>query len=224
MSVLFAIGLTSVHLVDGVLVYCAGLAVDGDGSPHCYAPLHSGLRGLDTLQNAGCPGNWVGVETDTGEKDGEPVIQGLDDPAPGYYVSATALHDAKLVRTDPRRYVDAENVPYVSCPPSFLHRGVQLGDLACVFRDDKQALISGAIVADVGPATRIGEGSIALAERLEVPSSPRNGGCPHGIVYLLFTGSALSPAWPVDQNVIAEQARKRLAAWGGLGRLATVWS
>ena len=47
-------------------------------------------------------------------------MQGPGDPAPGYYVSTTSLHDANLPVTDPRRYVDSEQVPYLALPEPFV--------------------------------------------------------------------------------------------------------
>ena len=65
------------------------MAIDFDGAPTAYHPQHG--KGLDHLANAGHPGNWYGVVTNNGRHDGTPIIQGPTDPAPGYYVSPTAL-------------------------------------------------------------------------------------------------------------------------------------
>ncbi len=53
-------------------------------------------------------------------------------PAPGYFVSTTALYDRTNTNPrDPRRYVDAENIPYVVLHPKALHYA-NLGDFAIV--------------------------------------------------------------------------------------------
>ena len=55
----------------------SGLAVDADGAPDAYHPLD---LGTDYLRNAGSPGNWRGIVTDTGRPNGKPVVQGPCDP------------------------------------------------------------------------------------------------------------------------------------------------
>ena len=157
------------------LSYVAGLAIDADGAPTAYAPSGAGLAPLDHLANAGKPGNWWGVAVGP---DGEPVIQGPTDPAPGYYVSTTALADPMRKRTDPRRYVDSSTVAYVAVPKELLALGVKMGQSARVSYHGRTA---GAIVADVGPRGKIGEGSIALARQLGIDPSPRTGGVQSGV-------------------------------------------
>jgi len=66
--------------------------------------------------------------------------------------------------------------------------GARPGDFAAVF-NQRNAKASYAIFGDVGPFDRIGEGSIALAEHLEIRSDARNGGAHRGILYLVFPGS-----------------------------------
>jgi hypothetical protein len=93
-------------------VYEAGLAVDADGAFRAYHP--NNRLGLDTIEDAGRPGNWWALATDTGEPSGRPVEQGKSDPAPGYYVSMTSLFDAANPNErDPHRFVDAASIPYV---------------------------------------------------------------------------------------------------------------
>lgn len=198
------VGITDVSGVDGVVSWESGAAVDGDGSPFCYAPLGSALRGLDALGNAGKPGDWWGLACDDA---GEPYIQAHDDPAPGYYISTTALADRGLPDTNPRKYVNSEKVPYVSVPRILLKAmGVKLGDFALVERNDKS---TGAIVADVGPPNEIGEISIFAAKQLGIPDSPRNGGVSRGVKYTIFCNTASSPAWPrFDVNRIAREIAK----------------
>src|ERR1035437_1947441 len=67
--------------------YESGMTIDADGAPNAYHPDNTGL---DDLANAGSPENWQGLAKNA---DGEPFVQGPDDPFPGYYVSATALSD-----------------------------------------------------------------------------------------------------------------------------------
>jgi hypothetical protein len=75
-----------------------GLRITADGSPRAY---HRDPKlGLDFLANAGSTGRWGGLVTDS---KGEPVVQGENDPAPGYYVSLTSLQDRTKRPTDPHR-------------------------------------------------------------------------------------------------------------------------
>ncbi len=76
----------------------AGMTIDADGAPDAYHPDNTGT---DHLANAGRPGNWWALATDTGQPSGQPVVQGPGDPNPGFYVSTTALEDRTKARTDP---------------------------------------------------------------------------------------------------------------------------
>lgn len=202
-----------IELVRGALVYSAGFAVDADGAPHAYHPVSA--RGLDNLDNAKSFLNeektrfrWVGIAT----RDGVPIIQGDEEPAPGFYVSPTALGDPAYPITDARRYVDSETVPYIAISKALRHsddqpdKPVRLGDLAMVQCGHR---MSWAIVADVGPKNRIGEGSIALAKLLGINPSARNGGCEGGVKYIIFTNS--STGWPRPDA--AEKAQQLYMTW-----------
>jgi hypothetical protein len=159
--------------VDGVEVekddrgrvrWSSGMKIDADGSPRAYGP--AGTDPLDYLGNAGGPGRWYGIATDAA---GNPLVQGSSDPAPGYYVSTTAMNIPGFEKGDPRRYLDAERVPYVAAPPELLSAaGAAMGDLCFVTYNGAQ---SWAVLGEVGPRRKIGEGSIALAVALGIPSS-----------------------------------------------------
>jgi hypothetical protein len=195
----------------------AGMAIDADGAPKAYHPVHG--RGLDNLANAGHEGNWYGVVTDTGHKNGKPITQGPNDPAPGFYVSPTALQDKHLARTDPRRYVDSSTIPYISLPG---HHGevlhALLGDLAMVI-NGRNGHRSAAIYADVGPRAKIGEGSIALARALGLNDNARHGGTDsHSIIYIVFPHSGHGRPLPLSS--IQAQGNQLFQQWGGLPKLA----
>jgi hypothetical protein len=87
--------------------YESGLSIDADGAPNAY---HPDNIGLDDLSNAGAPGLWEALAQDA---NGDPYIQGLDDPFPGYYVSTTDLTDVTKALRDRARYVDASKIPYI---------------------------------------------------------------------------------------------------------------
>ncbi len=185
--------------------YEAGMTIDADGAPNAYHPDNTGL---DDLANAGTPGRWEGLAKDA---DGEPYIQGPDDPYPGYYVSATALTDRSKAVSDPARYVDASKIPFVVLPGGMARQlGARPGDFAVVF-NPRNGKSSYAIFGDVGPFDRIGEGSVALAENLGIRSDARNGGARRGILYLVFPGSGNGRPRTIDE--ISVEGEKLLHAW-----------
>lgn len=202
-------------LIDGAVVYRAGMSIDADGAPRAYALPESGLVGLDDIASAGEPGNWYGILTDGPNGTGKPLLQGPADPAPGYCISETKLRDPHKHHTDPCAYVDASAVPYISVARD-LHKmhAIQPGDVAMVLCGDMGCA---AVVADFGPAHKYGEGSIALAKALGIPSSPRTGGADFGVSYIIFPGSAAG--WPRPLADIAQQVRALFTAWGGSDHL-----
>ena len=182
----------SMDCAGGVVYWTSGLEIDADGSPRAYHP--NSALGLDWLANAGSDGHWYGIATANGLSSGQPIIQGVDDPAPGFYVSTTSLYDPSRAWDDPRRYVDAEAIPYIVLPQG-PRGGAAVGDFALVINQTNGKQV-GAIAADIGPRNEIGEGSIALADALGIPSDPRIGGATGGILTIVFPGSRTSPAWP----------------------------
>lgn len=196
-------------------VYEAGLAVDADGAFRAY---HANNRlGLDTIEDAGHPGNWWALATDTGEPSGRPVVQGKIDPAPGYYVSMTSLFDAANPNErDPHRFVDAASIPYIVLPPVGF-KYAKLGDFATVL-NRRNGKVAEAIVADESaPELKMGEGSIALAVALGIDSNPRSGGIEHGVAYVIYPGSGNGKPRALDE--IVSTSRRYFQTWGGLQKL-----
>jgi hypothetical protein len=193
----------------------SGLAVDADGAFRAYQP--DNHLGLDSIEHAGRPGDWWALATATGKPSGRPVLQGKDDPPPGYYVSMTSLFDPDIAdEHDPRRFVDAATIPYVVLPPKgFKH--AKLGDFAMVvnLRNHK---MSAAIVADESASDLpMGEGSIALANALGINSNPRTGGIEHGVAYVVYPGSGDGSPRTVKEITAVTDAL--LHEWGGLAVL-----
>lgn len=93
----------------------------------------------------------------------------------GVIASMTWYHYPGKPLTDPAAYVDAETVPYIVVPPVIVQRtvGVVRG---CKARVTYKGKTVECVVADKGPAARIGEISIAAARAVGMPPSPRNGG------------------------------------------------
>jgi hypothetical protein len=183
-------GYARVFRYAGVVFWTGKASICGDGAVRCYHPVSS--KGLDALSNAGRPGQWWGIATANGKPSGRPCVQTLSDPAPGFFVSTTALQDWSKRLCDPHRYVDAATIPYFVMPGGHTF-GAKLGDLGLLVNASTGKHVV-AIYADVGPHDDLGEISIAAAAALGIPSSPRTGGVGGGIVYAVFPG--LPSMWP----------------------------
>jgi hypothetical protein len=173
------------------------MAIDADGANGqtggvpVYAPKGFTPAPLDFLANAGGPGDWFGVVTDTGEEDGTPVKQNASGPAPGAFVSATSYRWPELARIDPLAYVDAASVPYIVLPSHWRKEaiGVVLGCKAIVEDTKTGKILKAAGVLDFGPRTKLGEASIACAEFFGVPPSAKDGGTSEKrFIYTFFPG------------------------------------
>lgn len=226
------VGTTPVLGIEGLVLFAAGMAIDADGAPNAYHPPtkehpQSGRPpGLDHFGNAWDLVNdvvhYFGVVTENPrDPTSPPIEQGPNDPSPGFYVSTTALGDLTKLNTDPRRYVDATKIPYISLPGRVFHGVVELGDLAMVFYRNRA---SPAIYADVGPTNRIGEGSIALAQALGLyRGNVDDGHDPHDVVYVLFPGSRSQPRWPRKLDEILRVTEWLFKEWGGMDKLRTLF-
>lgn len=192
---------------DGSVTFSAGATLDGDGAngqfggAPCYAPSSFSGKTLDIIGNAGHPGNWFGVVTDTGKETGTPILQQGNDPCPGAFVSATSLHlrdkDGKpRPSSSPFKYVDSATVPFVVVPPMIIKgvAGIVMGCRAVV-TNKKNGQSVEAVVADGGPSNHLGEISVACAKAIGVPTGgahEANGGGADSpnIHYRLFPGVA----------------------------------
>jgi len=192
---------------DGSVTFAAGATLDGDGAngqfggPPCYAPKSYDGPTLDVIGNAGAPGNWYGVVTDTNQETGTPIIQGPNDPCPGAYVSATSLalpdeNGKVLPYTSPFKYVDSATVPFIVVPPMIVGgvAGIVMG-CRCVVTNTRTGQSVEGVVADGGPRNHLGEISVACAKAIGIPTGkahPANGGGASAprIQYRLFPGVA----------------------------------
>jgi len=141
--------------------------VDVDGAPNAYGP--PGRKALDTPISAHYLGRRdqpiVGYLLDSKHR---PIIQGPNDPFPGYYVSQTTFIDpANDNERDPRAYIDARNINYVVRGDYAQRHGVKIGDFVAVYsRRTHKAVF--AIVGDTGNPTG-DEGSLHLLQDLGYP-------------------------------------------------------
>jgi hypothetical protein len=194
---------------EGVLFWTSKMMVDADGHPQAYHPGGS-PPGLDHLANAGKPGNWWGIACD---KSGKPYVQKDEHAAPGHYVSTTALVDTNYKEDHPRRYVHSGEIPYFVLPGSPKLSTVQrLGDIALMFNyaNGRKAY---AVYADIGPANKIGEGSMRLCEDLGLSSDPKKGGTSQEtIATIYFPGSY--KGWPRLAIEMEDQAWLMFGEWG----------
>jgi hypothetical protein len=159
--------------------YTGELTIDADGCPRAYGPEGCYPEPLDYLGNAGYPGNWWGIATDSF---GNPFIQEEDYPKkwpyPGLYISTTAYLWKQYNSNDCRHYVDSENILFTvipgnvrtAVPPKFLGCNCRVTD------NQTQKVAEGIPCCDVGPSSHLGEGSIALASFFGLNPSPKNGG------------------------------------------------
>ena len=201
--------------------YKGGMKIDADGAPDAYNPQSS--KGRDNLANAGHTGKWWGIVTDNGKKSGNPVIQGPTDPKEGFYVSPTALSHKGFKDRDPRKYVDSTSVPYIAIPPELARKsGVRLGDYAVVVNGKNQQMHY-AIVADIGPSGKLGEGSIALAEALGLNSDARRRGGTESksIIYVVFPKSG--DRTPKSPGQIQFEAERLFHDWGEMKQLRALF-
>jgi hypothetical protein len=161
------------------------------------------------------------------DREGYPCrYQAADGPRNGYFISETTLENNSAPRADgcsPSRYLDAENVPFIVLPKGGFGR-VQIGDIAVVRHQDK--VVYG-IVGDAGPATKLGEASIALNAMLlgkfgepflnmkATWSLDIDSGGPTSILVLGDTRTALNGNYsPLN---IESVARRELSRWSGPG-------
>jgi len=101
----------------------------------------------------------------------------------GLIASKTAYKIPGMDADDPKAYIDSETVPYIAIPPQIRRnaRGVVLGCL-CECRNVRSGVVVTGMVADIGPRSKFGEVSIAMARMLGINHSPRNGGTDEKII------------------------------------------
>ena len=202
-----------VQKIRGAILFSAGMEVDADGAPNAYGPNN---KGLDFTANAKNGEKFVGVVTDAA---GKPILQ-QSGAFKGFYVSPTSLRAAGASKSDPSTYVDATKMAYIALPPELVKQfEVALGDLAVV-TNVENGKSSFAMYADAGPHSKIGEGSVALANALGLKGNPRHGGTEKPIIaYLVFPKSGLGQGKLRTREEINDSAGKMFQQWGGMEHL-----
>lgn len=99
-------------------------------------------------------------------------------------------------------YLNATDVPYFVLPMGkYQTLGIRPGDLALV-RDTRTGKKVVAVFGDVGPANKLGEGSIALSRALGLSASPTCGGTDNSEVeFLVLPGSSRGKPSSVQANL-----------------------
>ena len=222
------------------------LMIDVDGAPNCYHPDDLNVRtdylsvdllahkgALDWKRNGGHPGNWFGVVTDSGEKTGEPIVQGPNDPCPGFYVSSTSLVDQARAPHDPSRYVDARKIPYIAFPgqvyaakgPRFTRVGQgptgEIGDFVTAVNpnaDDAHKYCH-AVFGDMGGGDdpHFGEGSPALGQRIHAAgvAEPK-------LLFIIYPHTGAGRHAIPSLEEIQEKGEALFKEWGGMDEVARV--
>lgn len=197
--------------------YLSKMAIDADGSPNAYHPTPG--KGLDSVKNAGFGSSCSVLVCKTPGKPKDGYVTIPSGPFQGFFVSQSTLEDKTKDRTDHERYVSATQVPYLAVTGSVAKKlKLAPGDLAYAI-NLKNGERSGAIFADIGTENTLGEASIALADRLKVPSSPINGGAGYQIFYLTFPRTGATPPWPRSVDELTKAATERFEKWGGVDRV-----
>ncbi len=142
--------------------YIADMSVDVDGAHHSYRLDNKKPPALDDIHaSAGYPdGSWENVLVPDPANPSKPFVDSL-----GFCVSMTSYYRAAFHdRTDRRRWVDAETVPYMVLPGSVRNacKGVVLGCRARMTRITDGLMLEGVYADSSG--SNIGECSVAAAK------------------------------------------------------------
>jgi Fungal chitosanase of glycosyl hydrolase group 75 len=170
---------------DGRVHWQSGAAIDADGANgqngNPFAYRYPSNDGLDDIHgSAGFPnGSWEDILVNDGS--GRPLTDGNGNA----YSQTTYTWPDRSIAT---RAVDATAVAYVVVNPHVRRnaKGVVIGSKAMV---TFQGHSVDAVVADVSGPNDIGEISIAAAQALGIPSSPRHGGASSGVQFEFWPGT-----------------------------------
>lgn len=179
---------------DGRVHFTADADIDADGAngqsggPPAYL---ANDHGSEMLENGGmgikdckviCAEKWARDIVILGPDNEPKIFPG------GVIASMTWYRHLDKAMDDPSAYVDSETVPYVVVPQMVVQRtaGIVRG---CKARITWRGRSVDCVVADRGPANKIGEISIAAARAIGLNSSPRNGGTDEAeVLYELWPG------------------------------------
>jgi len=248
------IGAISIHKDSAnttqAVAFSSQMHVNTDGAPDSYHPDNIGITHICNGVSVGPNCQWkpnclsdfnkAKAENFTGptkicffamvtDAEGAPILQKADDPKPGYFISTTAFKQPGVSSKTAQAQLDSNEVPFIVVPSQWHKQefqGIRLGDFAVVVRKSNKAM-SFAVVGDLGPRKKLGEGSVALHKALENdPFMLRPDGHirafkgigPRDVVYIIFPGSRKTDQ-VVTNEIIKSEGEDLLAQFGGKERL-----
>jgi hypothetical protein len=206
------VGSTIIYNIAGqnAFFFNAGMNVAAEGAPKAFN--QNDAIALDYLSKAGQPGNWWSLVTNDGKPSGTPLIQPSSEPAPGYYISTTALTNSGYSAQSVWCYVNASSVPYIALPPSLASKA-RIGDFAAVI-NKKTGAVSYAIFADVSGEGSVGRASINAASKTGINNSPKTGGTTASdLIYIVFPNTG--NGYGRSLKDIKQNGRQLLREFGG---------
>ncbi|HZS35227.1 MAG TPA: hypothetical protein VFF06_00295 [Polyangia bacterium] len=216
--------------------------VDFDGAPNCYHPNNAKLLPirdyptvdimawdgvLDSLADAkNDDGTWASVVLNA---NGDPIVQGDDDPCPGYYVSTVPLQDGTQPTTSARRYADARVIPYFALPSQILaQKGAWLKMIAGGHTGDFGDYVTAvnlktndyghAVIGDTGNKPHFGEGSYALGKSINLLT----GTYEPDVLYIICPGSGAGRYTIPDADSLRQTGEQLFSGFGGMDQVAQV--
>jgi hypothetical protein len=233
------------------IAFASQMQVNTDGAPDSYHPDDIGITHICNGVSLGASCTWEAQCLPTfrqakaenfrgptricffamvADNAGVPVIQGANDPRPGFFVATTALKQPGADARTPAGQVDSNTVPFAVIPRTWQSGrdpGPHLGDFGIAVRRSNGKVVP-FVIADIGPRRKLGEGSVALHQALDndpfqmrfgVRRARRGIGHPD-VFYVMFPGTAVR-----DEKFTAEMVQahvqRSLAAFGGEERLRT---
>lgn len=235
---------------DRAVLFESQMQVNTDGAPDSYHPDDIGITHICNGVSVGASCSWKAKCLDDFNKakaegfgggtkicffamatnsSGIPLIQGPDDPKPGYFVSTTALKQPGSAVKTPAAQLDSNEIPFAVVPGPWQKSSggkyPKLGDYGVAYRKSTGKM-EYFVVGDVGPAKKLGEGSVAL--HLSLGNDPfvdrfgkrraYRGIGGRDVTYLMFPGSGPSET-RMSADSIRSEGKKLLDRFGGEERL-----
>lgn len=242
-----------IYRAGNTISFVSQMQVNTDGAPDSYHPDNIGIThicngisvGSDCGWKSDCLTDFFRARSEgfigltkicffgmAADLRGVPLLQKDDDPKPGYYVSTTALKQPGLPANTQRAQLDSNEISFIVIPRNWQtekYEDIQLGDFAYVYRKSNKTF-SPAIVGDLGPTRKLGEGSVALHRALgNDPFTIRPDGRRRAyrgisagdVVYLIFPNSRTTEKL-FTVELIKQEAGRLLAEFGGEKCLAEI--